>query len=77
MIPYRIDSTQSELFMNRLSSQLNPKDPLFILANQIDWIFFEEAFGCQYNDGPGQQPAKTYQIDGWVNDVATHAWVIR
>ena len=56
MKPKKIETAQSELFMNRLSNQLNPKDPLFILAGKINWSTFEEAFGAQYALGPGQPP---------------------
>jgi IS5 family transposase len=56
MKPNKIKTEQSELFINRLSSQLNPKDPLFILAHQIEWAIFENAFGARYSDGPGQPP---------------------
>ncbi len=56
MKPKKITSEQSELFINRLSSQLNPKDPLYILAGQINWSVFEEAFGMHYVEGPGQPP---------------------
>lgn len=42
--------------MNRLSNQLNPRDPLFILTGQINWAFLEESFGSHYTDGPGQPP---------------------
>lgn len=56
MKPEKTDTSQSELFKNRLSNQLNPRDPLFILAHQINWSFFEEEFGALYPDGPGQPP---------------------
>jgi IS5 family transposase len=56
MKPKKIDIAQGELFKNRLSNQLNPRDPLLILAAQINWSIFEEAFGAQYTDGAGQPP---------------------
>jgi IS5 family transposase len=56
MKPSKIDTAQSNLFMNRLSNQLNPRDPLFIMASQVNWSFFEEAFSASYSDGPGQPP---------------------
>lgn len=56
MKPQKINNTQSELFMNRLSNLLNPKDALCILASQINWAAFEEAFAEHYVDGPGQPP---------------------
>jgi IS5 family transposase len=42
--------------MNRLSNQLNPRDPLFLMTSQVNWSFFEEAFSAYYPDGPGQPP---------------------
>ncbi len=56
MKPNKTDTSQSELFKSRLSNQLNPKDPLFILAHQINWSVFEEEFGSFYKAGPGQLP---------------------
>lgn len=56
MKPSKISTSQSELFQNRLSNQLNPKDPLFILSGQIQWSFFEELFGRNFKDGSGQPP---------------------
>ena len=56
MKPNKTDTSQSELFKSRLSNQLNPKDPLFILAHQINWSVFEEEFGSFYKAGPGQPP---------------------
>jgi transposase, IS5 family len=56
MKPLKINTAQSELFKNRLSNQLNPREPLFILSGQINWAVFEETFGAEYTDGPGQPP---------------------
>jgi transposase, IS5 family len=56
MKPSKTDTSQSELFRNRLSNQLNPREPLFILAGQVNWSVFEESFGAEFTDGPGQPP---------------------
>lgn len=56
MKPEKIDTSQEELFKTRLSIQLNPHNPLFILSHQINWSIFEEAFGVHYSVGPGQPP---------------------
>ena len=56
MKPSTIKTDQTELFKNRLSTQLNPKDPLLILSSQIDWSSFEKEFGAFYKDGPGHPP---------------------
>jgi hypothetical protein len=34
-------SPQENLFQSRLDQQLNPNHPLFRLAQQIDWGYFE------------------------------------
>ncbi|MGL5783968.1 MAG: hypothetical protein ACRCYZ_00525 [Alphaproteobacteria bacterium] len=41
MKPSETDTSQGELFKERLSNQLNPRDPLFILAGQINWCELE------------------------------------
>jgi IS5 family transposase len=56
MKPLKINTAQCELFKSRLSNQLNPKVPLFILAGQINRSIFEETFGAEYEEGPGQPP---------------------
>jgi IS5 family transposase len=56
MKPTKTDTSQTELFRTRLSNQLNPREPLFVLAGQINWSFFEESFGAEFTDGPGQPP---------------------
>ena len=56
MKPQKTDTSQTELFKSRLSNQLNPRDPLFILAHQINWSFFEEEFGVLYKAGSGHPP---------------------
>ena len=39
-------SPQENLFQARLDQQLDPKHPLFRLAQQIDWSYFEREFGA-------------------------------
>lgn len=56
MKPAKIDTSQTELFRERLSNQLNPREPLFALAGQINWSVFEDSFGKEFTDGPGQPP---------------------
>lgn len=56
MKPKEIDNAQGELFKDRLSHQLNPSEPLFILANAINWSALDSSFGAQYVEGPGQPP---------------------
>ncbi|MGL4371324.1 MAG: transposase, partial [Alphaproteobacteria bacterium] len=56
MKPSKTDTSQGDLFKERLSNLLNPRDPLFILAGQINWCELEECFGSSFKDGPGQPP---------------------
>ena len=56
MKPSKTDTSQTELFRERLSNQLNPREPLFILAGQINWLSLEKSFGAEFTDGPGQPP---------------------
>ena len=46
--------TQDELFRSRLEQILNRKHPLFLLANQMDWSFFEQEFGPLYVEKVGR-----------------------
>jgi IS5 family transposase len=46
--PRAIETRQDDLFGNRLSTQLNPKHPLYMLANQIDWQKIEAEFASLY-----------------------------
>jgi hypothetical protein len=71
MKPEKINTSQEDLFRRRLSSQLNPRDPLFILSHQINWGIFEEAFGGHYAEGPGQPPQPIRLIVG-LSEVGAH-----
>jgi len=84
MKPKKINTAQSDLFKNRLSNQLNPRDSLFILGNQINWSIFEDAFGIEYTDGPGQPPKPIrlmvglmmlQHMHGLSDEQVVHQWV--
>lgn len=84
MKPHKTDTAQSELFKNRLSNQLNPKDPLILLAGQINWSFFEEEFGSLYKSGAGQPPKPVrlmvglmllQHMHGLSDEQVVHQWV--
>ncbi len=47
-------SGQGDLFKARLDQILNPKHPLFVLADQMDWKHFEDAFGPLFVEGVGR-----------------------
>lgn len=44
---------EPQLFQPRLDQILNIKHPLWVLANQIDFKFFEEEFGVCYSENRG------------------------
>ena len=48
----------------RLDQQLDPRHPLFRLARQIDWNYFEREFGSFYSDGPEWPGAPTRSLVG-------------
>lgn len=52
---------EPELFRSHLDQILNQKHPLYRLANQIDWTFFEEKFGPTYVEGVGS-PGKPIRL---------------
>ena len=51
----------SDLFRSRLDQIISQKHPLYQLANQIDWSYFEEKFGATYVDGVGS-PGKPIRL---------------
>ncbi len=48
MMTYTPDQSQLTLFDPNLKSLLNNKNPLFILANMIDWGYFNKEFSDLY-----------------------------
>lgn len=55
---------QDNLFQSRLDQQLNPKHPLFQLAQQIDWSYFEREFGALYAESMGAPAVPTRLMVG-------------
>lgn len=45
---------QTQIFGNDLLSQLDPKDPLIILSQAIDWSVFEAEFSRHYSPDTGR-----------------------
>ena len=45
---------QPDMFRSRLDNILNHRHPLFRLAGQIDWSFFEKEFGALYVEKVGR-----------------------
>lgn len=63
MRPKKTNNSQSELFKNRLSEELNPKHELRQLSTLIPWDSLEEEFAGIYEDkGLGGQPPKPVRL---------------
>jgi IS5 family transposase len=45
---------QANMFRSRLDNIVNPRHPLFRLANKIDWDFFAQEFGPLYVEKVGR-----------------------
>ena len=56
MKPQRINNQQEKLFSPSISRLIDPKNPLKLLADQIEWAAFEKEFGSIYAKGKGQPP---------------------
>ena len=52
---------QGDLFRSKLENILNNKHPLFLIAQKINWKFFEDEFGEFYSEGTGR-PASTIRL---------------
>jgi len=51
----------AQLFQSRLDQILNMKHPLCVLAQKIDWSYFEKAFGKYYSENKGS-PGKPIRL---------------
>lgn len=60
MLPKTKVQTQIGFFL-RLDDQLDPRHPLFILANQIEWKVFDQSFAKHYSATQGK-PAKPIRL---------------
>src|SRR5215210_467827 len=45
---------QGELYQRRLSTLLDQRHPLYVLAEALDWEFFEREFGALYVEQRGR-----------------------
>ena len=61
MKPRRTNNSQSRLFEQRLSEQLNPNHELLILADFIDWDLLETKLGDHFANEAGT-PAKPVRL---------------
>jgi IS5 family transposase len=47
-------SGQIDLFRSRLENLVDHKHELVVLAEKINWDFFDEKFGCDFSDANGR-----------------------
>jgi hypothetical protein len=52
----RGETGRNNLFKARLDQIIDMRHPRVLLAQQIDWRFFEQGFGAVYSDGSGSPP---------------------
>lgn len=64
MQPSKIDNSQDDLFLPRLSNMLNPRHEMMILTNMVNWDELEEEFLDCYcsDDSRGGQPPKPVRL---------------
>ena len=55
---------QNHLYQSRLDQQLNLQHPLFRLAGQIDWAYFDKEFGTLYTEDVGRPGMPTRLMVG-------------
>ena len=67
---------QENLFKSRLDQILNNKHPLFVLANQIDWNFFEKEFGDYYCEDNGRPALPIRLMVGTLASAITQAEIM-
>ena len=84
MTPKKVDNNQSNLFFQKLSEWLDPRNELIVLSESIKWSFYEKEFGKQFKIGPGQPPKAIrlvvgllmlQHIKGVSDEVVVRQWV--
>ncbi len=50
MLAKKVNAPQQLGFYNTFEEQLSRAHPLYILANQVQWQIFEDAFSKHYSD---------------------------
>lgn len=56
MKPKKINNSQERLFEQRLSELLNPSHEFYMLAEMIDWDYYEKEFGSFYSENASREP---------------------
>lgn len=56
MKPKKMNNDQGRLFEYRLSEQLNPQHEFYMLAEMIDWDYYEKEFGSFYSENNSRDP---------------------
>lgn len=62
--PSQVEQRQEHLFQARLEQQINLQHPLVRLAQQLEWSFFERAFGALYAAEVGRPGVPTRLLVG-------------
>jgi len=55
---------QSDLFRNRLENLVDHNHELVLLAEKLNWSYFDEKFGCDFSDDTGRPALRTRLMVG-------------
>ena len=84
MKPKKIDNSQHDLFRNRLSNQLNPRNEMYVLADKLPWKILEDEFSDMHENSTGQPPKPVrlmvgilllQQMHNLSDEAVVRAWV--
>jgi hypothetical protein len=82
--PQKIDQTQEDVSLHRLSCQLNPHHPLLILSAHIAWDVLDHEFSQKYQSEKGHPPKPVrlmcgllmlQHLHGLSDDAVVRQWV--
>ena len=73
----RTSTSQNNLFQSRLSQQLNPRHPLFLLTQIIDWDGLEGSLGLTFSPDKAGPARQASSLDCRITHVAAHGGFIR
>lgn len=66
MKPKKTNHSQGRLFEQRLSELLNPHHEFYMLADMIDWDYYESEFGKYYSENNSAEPKSIRLMVGLV-----------
>ena len=67
MKPKKINNNQDRLFEQRLSELLNPAHEFYMLAQMIDWDYYEKEFESFYFENSSREPKPIRLMVGLVS----------